>query len=594
VYTGESRRGLKVSTTSLKKPSEMAHLGLDFYHPTNLISREEDDILWVLDTIHAPRPLKPLDGYWAYVAGEYSMAWASKNLNLPVAQGIYWRLVNGWVYIAPAEITDPEQIKRREAVFREKLDHYFKNWNDIWSRYLEELKGYINEMESWNLETEPPEYSLLVKFDKLWQYYLRSWEIHMELLYPTQVSFLAFRSMCKELIPDIDEDTISKLVAGLGNAFIEADEQYWRLSQRAIELGVADVIKSLPPTEALAKLKETDNGRRWLNEMEEVLKVYGNRSYGGPGINLTECPWRERPEQWLPIAKGLIERIERGEKFRPKEEILKEREEAIKRCLAKIPSDEDKARFQEMLKIIELTYAYNEDHNYWIDCYVEELIHLKLVELGRRFAKHGYIEDDHDVFFLKPEEVRTLLYEMLCKENGIRTWNKMDYKALIARRKREYEEMLKWRPPLVLNPEKIPSEIKEPFFVMLWGYTAEALREWGIPIREPEKVVEIKGYPGSPGVAEGVARVILDVAELGQFQTGEILVTRLTTPAWTSVFAKAKAVVTDIGGVMSHAAITAREYGIPAVVGAGRATEVIKSGDRLRVDGTSGVVKIYR
>jgi len=107
-------------------------------------------------------------------------------------------------------------------------------------------------------------------------------------------------------------------------------------------------------------------------------------------------------------------------------------------------------------------------------------------------------------------------------------------------------------------------------------------------------VIEVKGFPGSDGVVEGVARVIMDVSELEKVQPGEILVCGSTNALWRPAFEKVKAVVTDAGGAMAHAAIVAREYGLPAIVGTGKATRIIKTGDRIKLDGASGIVLVER
>jgi pyruvate,water dikinase len=126
---------------------------------------------------------------------------------------------------------------------------------------------------------------------------------------------------------------------------------------------------------------------------------------------------------------------------------------------------------------------------------------------------------------------------------------------------------------------------------MLWGITSDTLKAWS---RAPGKgdENEIYGFAASPGVVEGVARVLKNVNDIGQVREGDILVSPVTTPSWGPVFPKIKAAVSDIGGTMSHAAIVAREYGMPAVVGTGRATHRIRTGQRVRVDGDRGVVTI--
>jgi pyruvate,water dikinase len=127
--------------------------------------------------------------------------------------------------------------------------------------------------------------------------------------------------------------------------------------------------------------------------------------------------------------------------------------------------------------------------------------------------------------------------------------------------------------------------------VMLWGVTPARLQEWARAAGDVDSR-ELRGAPASPGVVEGRARVMSGVGDLSQVREGEILVCTITSPAWAPIFSKIRAAVTDIGGVMSHAAIVCREYGMPAVVGTGRATATIKTGQLLRVDGVTGTVTI--
>jgi pyruvate,water dikinase len=158
--------------------------------------------------------------------------------------------------------------------------------------------------------------------------------------------------------------------------------------------------------------------------------------------------------------------------------------------------------------------------------------------------------------------------------------------ARVARRKEILARLAEWTPPPALGT--VPEVINDPTVQLLWGVTADRLRSWASGGGEEG----ISGYPASPGVAEGTARVVRDVNEIGAVQQGEILVCPVTAPSWAPVFPKISAAVSDIGGMMSHAAIIAREYGMPAVVGTGHATKRIRTGDRVRVDGDSGTVTI--
>ena len=135
----------------------------------------------------------------------------------------------------------------------------------------------------------------------------------------------------------------------------------------------------------------------------------------------------------------------------------------------------------------------------------------------------------------------------------------------------------------------MPDAITEPFTIILWGITPERVEEW---LADSATDGVLRGIPASPGVVEGTARVVLDVNQLAELQAGEILVARTTTTSWTPVFGTIAAAVLDVGGVMCHAAIVAREYSLPAVVGTGTGTTHIRTGDRIRVDADRGVVTI--
>ncbi|HKE43840.1 MAG TPA: PEP-utilizing enzyme, partial [Steroidobacteraceae bacterium] len=133
--------------------------------------------------------------------------------------------------------------------------------------------------------------------------------------------------------------------------------------------------------------------------------------------------------------------------------------------------------------------------------------------------------------------------------------------------------------------------INDPAIVMLWGITSETLETW---LSEGDGAAsnELRGFAASSGIVEGPARVVKSVEEIGRLRQGDILVCQVTNPTWAPVFQKISAAVSDIGGSMSHAAIVAREYGLPAVVGTGTATSRIKDGQRIRVDGGRGVVTL--
>src|SRR5262249_12628850 len=201
------------------------------------------------------------------------------------------------------------------------------------------------------------------------------------------------------------------------------------------------------------------------------------------------------------------------------------------------------------------------------------------------------LADQEDVFYLRHEELREALEELRMDwSTGAGVARGPSYwPPIVRRRKSIYEAMRTWAPPPALDRE--PEAILDPVPTMLYGITGQRIQEWLSAVGDAGGRT-LTGAAGSPGIAEGVARVILGPDEIGEILPGEVLVASTTSPSWTPVFGRIAAAVLDSGGIMSHAAIVAREYGLPAVIGTGNGTTRIKTGDRLHVDAHAGVVTI--
>src|SRR5579859_5555630 len=201
-------------------------------------------------------------------------------------------------------------------------------------------------------------------------------------------------------------------------------------------------------------------------------------------------------------------------------------------------------------------------------------------------ARFGVLAEAEDVFQLHHTEVDQALSDvMLAWAAGGPPLGGAYWKPIVASRKRMLAALRDWSPPPALGP--VPTALNDPAVRMLWGVTQERIEAWLSPSSD-----EIRGFGASSGVVEGPARVLTDVNQIGEIRDGEILVCPVTAPSWAPVFGKIKAAVSDIGGSMSHAAIVAREYGLPAVVGTGDATKRISTGQLVRVDGDRGIVQV--
>ena len=286
--------------------------------------------------------------------------------------------------------------------------------------------------------------------------------------------------------------------------------------------------------------------------------------------------------------RNYIRKAQAGEPLaRPLDAIRAERDRLVRGYTAVLPTNQDRELFQAKLSLARALFPYIENHNFYVEHWFQSVFWRKIRELGRVFVGAGFFRSVDDIFCLRRDEIATALFD-LCSgwavgaaSRGPRYWPRE-----VERRKRIIESLQTWSPPRALG--RPPEVVTEPFTIMLMGITTDRIGAWLRGAATPA----LQGFPASPGVVEGWARVITSVADLDQVREGEILVCPTTAPSWVPIFSRIRATVTDIGGMMSHAAIVCREYGLPAVLGTGFATQAIRTGQKVRVDGDTGTVTI--
>jgi pyruvate,water dikinase len=247
---------------------------------------------------------------------------------------------------------------------------------------------------------------------------------------------------------------------------------------------------------------------------------------------------------------------------------------AVHALMDDVPEGPKRAQLQQALDLSLRMNPLTPDHHFYIDQGTNAHLRLVLVAIGKKLVQAGLIYDQEDVIFLRYNELRLLMTNA----------SAIDARAIVSQRRDEHERAAQLRPR-----EWVGTATKTALafpFNSLWGFPEKFYRE------PPKKTGEIKGLAASLGVIEGPARVVTSLEQFDQVKEGEVLVCRMTNPAWVVLFTKIVGLVTDAGGVTSHPAVVAREFGIPAVVGASNATERIKTGDRLRVNGSTGTVEV--
>ncbi|QEC80583.1 phosphoenolpyruvate synthase [Mucilaginibacter ginsenosidivorax] len=342
-------------------------------------------------------------------------------------------------------------------------------------------------------------------------------------------------------------------------------------SEMGLELlNVADVIRPYPQViEYLQQAKDDnfldglvnlDGGKEALYAIETYLDKYGMRCAGE--IDITKTRWSEKPGTLIPILLGNIKNFEPGAgkcKFElGRQEALKKEAEILNR-LKQLPDGEQKAdETKQMISLLRNFAGYREYPKYGIIS--RSFVYKQaLMKEAEKLVQAGIINEKEDIYYLTFQELREV----------VRT-NKLDYQ-LIGKRKEEHKINEKLNPPRVITSD---GEI------ISGKYNSENLPAGAIA-----------GLAVSSGIIEGRARVILEM-ENAVLEDGDILVTTFTDPSWTPLFVSIRGLVTEVGGLMTHGAVIAREYGLPAVVGVEQATKLIKNGQRIRVNGTDGYIEV--
>jgi phosphoenolpyruvate synthase/pyruvate phosphate dikinase len=333
-------------------------------------------------------------------------------------------------------------------------------------------------------------------------------------------------------------------------------------------LGVADVIR--PHPEVVAFLERVDDdgfldelptlagGSEAREAIQAFLDRYGMRCVGE--IDITRARWNEHPTTLLPVILGNVKHAEPGAAERRFErgrlQAEAKAQEVLERLRALPDGEEKAAETQRKIDRVRTFIGYREYPKYGMVCRYS-IYRQALLEEAERLVRAGALREREDIFYLTFQELQD---------------NRIDDER-IAQRKQAFRSYQALTPPRVLTSD------------------GEILT--GAYKRDHLPAGALAGLPVSSGIIEGRARVIHDIAD-ARFEPGDILVTAYTDPSWSPLFVAIEGLVTEVGGLMTHGAVIAREYGLPAVVGVEQATQLIHDGQRIRVHGTEGYVELLQ
>jgi pyruvate, water dikinase len=566
--------------------------------------RETDENrFWFWNSMHFPMPMPAFDVICIDSPYQAVGAWQNRVFAVPPAMGIDYRCVNGYIYISANPVTDPEKIAERAVFFQKRAGYYFENWTELYGKWRAKMEALIAELGELRVpdlpEYESDEiafgedrntsfYELLDAYGRALRLGDMMWQHHFEFLLLGYGAYGTFAEFCKDHLPDIPDQHIAQMVAGIDVLLFRPDAELVKLAKLAVQRGVDGAfVQGRSPAEIEAELSQSDAGRAWLEELEQVKDPWFNMATGD-GLYHYYGSWLDDPS--IPYASliGHISAINSGQHVERDAEAVRAERDRLTAEYSELLPEELSGPFNDLLALSRTVFPYVEEHKFYCDYWFLTRWWNKLREFGTVLAEHGFLGDREDMFHLSRYEVASALDELvLTWATGGQALGPEHWPGIVSRRKEILERFSEWTPPPALGVT--PEAITDPMTIMLWGVTTERVQEWA---RQVDGGNELRGAPASPGTVEGIARVVRSVDQIADIRDGEILVCGSTSPAWAPIFTKIRATVTDVGGVMSHAAIVCREYGLPAVVGTGRATARIRTGQTIKVDGTAGLVTV--
>jgi rifampicin phosphotransferase len=546
---------------------------------------------WEREPTHYPRPLSPLARSLVLPAANEGLRRAFEEFGF-LPETLELREIGGWVYqrlvppggkdrrppprwLMPLAVRAVPAIRRRvrravQAVRSDLSAELVERWHSFWRP---RLRSRIDELRRVDLEGRPDEEvarHLRGAADLLRE----STEVHMKLHGALALSIAALVFACREL--GWDDAEALELLSGLSTSSTEPAR---RLGELAAIIRSRGDLDALVGDDGLERLARADPS------VDEALRRYRDEF----GMRALRYELADPTLAESPALLGRLVRDQLAREYDPagdEETLAERRRRALSRAYEALAqrSGPERDRFERALAAARRAYPVREENQLLTIAEPLGLVRCAALEAGRSLASRGLLANRDEVFLLELEEVLAALA------------GAPPARDLVASRRGEREAALSGPGPQAYGPEPappppldaLPPEARFANEAMRWAI--ERIFAPALPARAPVDGVTLRGIPASPGEYVGTARVIHGEDELGKLLPGDVLVCRVTSPVWSIVFPTVGALVTDAGGILSHPAIIAREYRIPAVVATGHATRALRDGDRVRVDGTLGEV----
>jgi phosphohistidine swiveling domain-containing protein len=551
----------------------------------------ERELLWVRDDLHCPNPLSPLffdlGGWWLTCdhmfrrfATPFACDWVAKSVNgylytaaIPADPSVRAEANEYEARYVPRVPADAEYASKMGAYLGAVLPQYAANFLDWWrDRLRPEIERNFAYLDGYDMDSASL-VELAVLLEDAIDVHDRHWKIHWMLNFAQFSATMALNGTLEQVRGTADPALLGRLQSSLEDRNWDSIEALWRMKEEIRQdQELLSAFAGETADDVLRALDATERGSRFRRErIEAYQREFGYKSIWSHELSFPT--WRENPAPIVEAVRGYLE-----SDYDYPAAIAAVRADLEAATAEAVEGLEGEAG-EQLRQALDLSLKMNPltpDHHFYIDQGTNARLRLVAIAIGRKLVQAEALDDAEDVVYLRYNELRLLTADP----------EAFDARSLVSERRDTRERQAEIRPP-----DWIGTATEEALafpYLTLWGFPEKFYRQ------APERVDEVHGLGASPGVVEGPARKVSSLDEFDKVREGEVLVCEMTNPAWVVLFTKIAGLVTDAGGVASHPAVVAREFSIPAVVGTSIATERIETGDRVRVNGTSGTVEVLR
>jgi phosphohistidine swiveling domain-containing protein len=531
--------------------------------PVEWLDARDPDLTWEWDDMHMPGALTPLaaDYVRSLAAG---FAYGYRRLGLPIE--IKVRVWNGYAYFA-GDVDAPDE--EHAAVWELRAERARAQIPLTDAYWREQALPELGELYRW-IEDRPVDTmataELATTWETVWRHVERAWAIHFYAIRGPYQVMDDLADLYEKVVPDATPGEALTLIGGGINELQDVERDLETLTALAAASPELAAVVTAPGATIVA-LDPLPGAEPFRVAFDAFLERHGH--LGQSFDELGMASWSEEPDLLLAeLAKRVEHPPEVGVEER-RARLAAHAEALADGARARLLEDPERlAAFEAVLADARLIGPLTETHNYWIDRMAQARLRTFVMRVAGRLAAAGVLEAPSDILYLTRAEVPGLLRRP------------HDRRDLVAERRAEHARQMTVRPPRHLGKPPTPPSA---------GDVADRFDGGRFEATGPD---ELRGTGASAGVVRGTARVVLDQDGFAAVRAGDIIVCASSNPSWVPLFAIAGGLVTNTGGVLSHAAVVAREFALPAVVGTGDATGRIADGRQVELDGSSGIVRL--